>query len=142
LTELLMLPGGGSRHPATMETVRDRMHFIKMRGNEVFKLAVRIMADAACKALKQCDLGVDDIDCFIPHQANMRILDAVARKMGLPKEKIFFNVAQYGNMSAASTAVALSEAYHGGRIRPGSVVVLDAFGAGLVWGSCVLRWQK
>jgi len=142
LAPLLMLPGGGSRHPATMETVRDHMHFVKMRGNEVFKLAVRIMSDAACKALKQCRLGVEDIDCFIPHQANMRILDAVARKMGLPKEKIFFNVAQYGNMSAASTAVALSEAFHGGRVKPGSVVVLDAFGAGLVWGSCVLRWQK
>jgi len=142
LTELLMLPAGGSLHPATAETVRDHMHFIKMRGNEVFKLAVKIMSDAACKALKKCRLDVDDIDCFIPHQANMRILDAVARKMGLPKEKIFFNVAQYGNMSAASTAVALSEAYHGGRIKPGTVVVLDAFGAGLVWGSCVLRWQK
>jgi len=142
LTELLMLPAGGSLHPATAETVRDHMHFIKMRGNEVFKLAVKIMSDAACKALKKCHLDVDDIDCFIPHQANMRILDAVARKMGLPKEKIFFNVAQYGNMSAASTAVALSEAYHGGRIKPGTVVVLDAFGAGLVWGSCVLRWQK
>jgi len=142
LWELLMIPGGGSRKPATMETVRDHMHFIKMRGNEVFKLAVKIMSDAACKALKKCRLGVDDIDCFIPHQANMRILDAVARKMGLPKEKIFFNVAKYGNMSAASTAVALSEAYRSGRIKPGSVVVLDAFGAGLVWGSCVLRWQK
>jgi len=142
LADLLMIPAGGSRKPASMETVRDHMHFIKMRGNEVFKLAVRIMSDAACKALKKCDFGVDDIDCFIPHQANKRILDAVARKMRLPQEKIFFNVAEYGNMSAASTAVALSEAYHSGRIKPGSVVVLDAFGAGLVWGSCVLRWQK
>jgi len=142
LTELLMVPAGGSRLPATKETVRDHMHFIKMRGNEVFKLAVKIMSDAACKVLKKCDLGVDDIDCFIPHQANMRILDAVARKMGLSRDKIFFNVAQYGNMSSASTAVALSEAFHSGRILPGSVVVLDAFGAGLVWGSCALRWQK
>ncbi|MGE5279860.1 MAG: beta-ketoacyl-ACP synthase III [Deltaproteobacteria bacterium] len=142
LAELLMIPAGGSSRPASAETLRDHMHFIKMRGNEVFKLAVKIMSDAACKALKKCRLGVEDIDCFIPHQANMRILDAVARKMLLPKEKIFFNVAQYGNMSAASTAVALSEAYHGGRIKPGSVVVLDAFGAGLVWGSCVIRWQK
>lgn len=142
LRELLMLPGGGSRHPATKETVANKLHFIKMKGNEVFKLAVRIMSDAACKALKQCKLGVEDIDCFIPHQANMRILDAVARKMKLPLEKIYFNVANYGNMSSASTAVALCEAYQSGRIKGGDIIVLDAFGAGLVWGSCVIQWQK
>lgn len=142
LSELLMLPAGGSKRPASKETVENREHFIKMRGNEVFKLAVKIMSDAACKALKKCELGVDDIDCFIPHQANMRILDAVARKMRLPLEKIYFNVASYGNMSSASTAVALCEAYHAGRIKGGDVVVLDAFGAGLVWGSCVIQWQK
>jgi 3-oxoacyl-[acyl-carrier-protein] synthase-3 len=142
LSDLLMLPAGGSKRPASKETVENREHFIKMKGNEVFKLAVRIMSDAACKALKECELGVDDIDCFIPHQANMRILDAVARKMKLPLEKIFFNVASYGNMSSASTAVALCEAYHSGKIKGGSIVVLDAFGAGLVWGSCVIQWQK
>ncbi|MFH0877362.1 MAG: beta-ketoacyl-ACP synthase III [Candidatus Omnitrophota bacterium] len=142
LSELLLIPAGGSRNPTTKKTVDERLHFIRMRGNEVFKLAVKIMSDAACKALKQCDLGVEDIDCFIPHQANMRILDAVARKMGLPLEKIFFNVASYGNMSSASTAVALAEAYQANRIQPGSSVVLDAFGAGLVWGSCVIQWQK
>ncbi|MFH1691488.1 MAG: beta-ketoacyl-ACP synthase III [Candidatus Omnitrophota bacterium] len=140
LSELLMLPGGGSKHPATKETLDNRLHFIKMRGNEVFKLAVKIMSDAACRALKKCKLSVEDIDCFIPHQANLRILDAVARKMGLPLEKIFFNVAQYGNMSSASTAVALSEAFSSGRIKSGDIVVLDAFGAGLVWGSCVIEW--
>jgi 3-oxoacyl-[acyl-carrier-protein] synthase-3 len=118
------------------------MHFIKMRGNEVFKLAVKIMSDAACRALKNCKLGVDDIDCFIPHQANLRILDAVARKMKLSLEKIFFNVAKYGNMSSASTAVALCEAYQSGRIKGGNIVVLDAFGAGLVWGAVVIQWQK
>ena len=100
------------------------------------------MSDAACKALKKCELTVDDIDCFIPHQANMRILDAVARKMRLPLEKIYFNVASYGNMSSASTAVALCEAFQSGRIKAGNIVVLDAFGAGLVWGSCVIQWQK
>lgn len=142
LSELLMIPAGGSRRPASKETLENRLHYIKMRGNEVFKLAVKIMSDAACRALKQCDLGVEDIDCFIPHQANMRILDAVARKMKLPLEKIFFNVAQYGNMSSASTAVALCEAYQRGRIKEGGVVVLDAFGAGLVWGSCVIEWHK
>lgn len=142
LAELLMVPAGGSRLPATEETIRQKLHFIKMCGNEVFKLAVKIMSDAACKALKKCKLGVEDIDCFIPHQANMRILVAVARKMKLPLEKIFFNVAQYGNMSSASTAVALCEAYQSGRIKPGHIVVLDAFGAGLVWGACVIQWQK
>ncbi|HAJ56820.1 MAG TPA: 3-oxoacyl-ACP synthase [Candidatus Omnitrophica bacterium] len=142
LSDLLMIPAGGSKRPASKETVDNREHFIKMKGNEVFKLAVKIMSDAACNALKQCELTVDDIDCFIPHQANMRILDAVARKMHLPLDKIYFNVANYGNMSSASTAVALCEAYNAGRIKPGDVVVLDAFGAGLVWGSCVIQWQK
>lgn len=142
LANLLMLPAGGSRQPASKETVETRQHFIKMRGNEVFKLAVRIMSDAACKVLKECHLTVDDIGCFIPHQANMRILVAVAHKMRLPLEKIYFNVASYGNMSSASTAVALCEAYNTGRIKAGSIVVLDAFGAGLVWGSCVIQWQK
>jgi 3-oxoacyl-[acyl-carrier-protein] synthase III len=142
LADLLMLPAGGSRLPATKATVDDRQHFIKMKGNEVFKLAVKIMSDAACKVLKKCDLEVEDIDCFIPHQANMRILDAVARKMHIPLEKIFFNVAKYGNMSSAATAVALCEAYQEGRIKPGDIIVLDAFGAGLVWGSCVIQWPK
>ncbi|MDD5020303.1 MAG: ketoacyl-ACP synthase III [Candidatus Omnitrophica bacterium] len=142
MTELLMQPAGGSRMPASRQTVDDRMHFIKMRGNEVFKLAIKIMSDAACRALKACKLGVEDIDCFIPHQANMRILDAVARKMKLPLEKIYFNVAKYGNMSSAATAVALCEAYKCGRIRGGDIVVLDAFGAGLVWGAAVIQWQK
>ena len=142
LADLIMIPAGGSRTPASKETVANKMHFIKMRGSEVFKMAVRIMADAACRVLKLCDLKVEDIDCFIPHQANMRILDAVARKMRLPLEKIYFNVANYGNMSAASTPVALAEAYNSGRIKGGDIVVLDAFGAGLVWGSCVIQWQK
>lgn len=142
LAELLMIPAGGTKIPASRQSVDDKLHFIKMRGNEVFKLAVKIMSDAACKALKKCKLDVDDIDCFIPHQANMRILDAVARKMKLPLEKIFFNVASYGNMSSASTAVALCEAYSSGRIKKSDVVVLDAFGAGLVWGACVIKWHK
>ncbi|MFA5039890.1 MAG: beta-ketoacyl-ACP synthase III [Candidatus Omnitrophota bacterium] len=142
MSELLMIPAGGSRKPANRQTVDERQHYIKMRGNEVFKLAVKIMSDAACRALKNCKLKVEDIDCFIPHQANKRILDAVARKMKLPSEKIFFNVAKYGNMSSAATAVALCEAYQSGRIKGGDIVVLDAFGAGLVWGAVVIEWQK
>lgn len=142
LSELLMIPAGGSRKPASQQTLDERQHFLKMRGNEVFKLAVKIMSDAGCKALKKCKLDVEDIDCFIPHQANMRILDAVARKMKIPHEKIFFNVAKYGNMSSAATAVALCEAYQSGRIKAGDIIVLDAFGAGLVWGAVVIEWPK
>jgi 3-oxoacyl-[acyl-carrier-protein] synthase-3 len=142
LTDLLMIPGGGCRHPASRDSVDKRLHYIKMRGNEVFKIAVNTLEDAAREALEKARLTVDDITCFIPHQANLRILDAVARKLKLPIEKIYLNVASYGNMSSASTPVALCEAYRAGRIKGGDVVVLDAFGAGMVWGSCVIRWQK
>lgn len=142
MADLIQLPAGGSKHPASAATLEARQHYITMKGSEVFKLAVKIMSDAACRVLKACKLGVEDINCFIPHQANKRILDAVAHKMKLPAEKIFFNVASYGNMSAASTAVALCEAYEAGRFKGGDIVVLDAFGAGLVWGAIVIQWQK
>jgi 3-oxoacyl-[acyl-carrier-protein] synthase-3 len=138
--ELLMLPGGGSRHPATRQTVDKRMHYIKMRGNEVFKLAVKIMADAAQKALDKAGVKCKEVDCLIPHQANIRILLALAKKLGLPEEKIYLNIEKYGNMSSASTAIALCEAVKAGRIKKDSIVLLDAFGAGLVWGACVIKW--
>jgi 3-oxoacyl-[acyl-carrier-protein] synthase-3 len=139
-SELLMLPGGGSRHPASHQTVEKRMHYIKMRGNELFKLAVKIMADAAQQALARAGLKCQDIDCLIPHQANIRILLAVAKKLGLPQGKIFLNIEKYGNMSSASTAIALCEAVKRGRVKKGDIVLLDAFGAGLVWGACVIKW--
>ena len=139
-SELLMLPGGGSRHPASHQTVEKRMHYIKMRGNELFKLAVKIMADAAQQALARAGLKCQDIDCLIPHQANIRILLAVAKKLGLPQGKIFLNIEKYGNMSSASTAIALCEAVKHGRVKKGDIVLLDAFGAGLVWGACVIKW--
>ncbi len=138
--ELLMLPAGGSRHPASHETIDKKMHYIKMQGNELFKLAVKMMAEAAHKALKQAGLSCEDIDCFIPHQANMRIILAAAKKLGLDVNKIYMNIEKYGNMSSASTIVALCEAVKSGRIKKGDIVVLDAFGAGLVWGACVIRW--
>ena len=138
--ELLMLPAGGSRHPASHETIDKKMHYIKMQGNELFKLAVKMMAEAAHKALKQAGLSCEDIDCFIPHQANMRIILAAAKKLGLDVNKIYMNIEKYGNMSSASTIVALCEAVKSGRIKRGDIVVLDAFGAGLVWGACVIRW--
>jgi len=139
-SDLLMLPAGGSRHPASHQTIDKRMHYLKMRGNELFKLAVKIMADAAQTALDKAGLKCSDIDCLIPHQANIRILLAVAKKIGLPQEKIFLNIEKYGNMSSASTAVALCEAVKAGRVKKGDIVLLDAFGAGLVWGACVIKW--
>lgn len=137
---LLRLPAGGSRIPATQETVKNKLHFLKMEGNEVFKLAVKVMADAANKAITKAGLLCSDIDLLIPHQANMRILLAVAKKLGLPEEKLFFNIAKYGNMSSASTAVALTEAYKEQRIKKGDNVALVAFGSGLTYGAVVIKW--
>ncbi len=138
--ELLMLPGGGSRCPASHETVDKRMHYIKMRGNELFKLAVNIMTEAAQTTLKQAGLKCADIDLVIPHQANIRIISVVAKKLGLAQDKIYLNIEKHGNMSSASTATALCEAVREGRIKRGDIVLLDAFGAGLVWGACVIKW--
>lgn len=138
--DLLMLPGGGSRNPASHKTVDNRMHYIKMRGNELFKLAVKIMSDSATVALKQAGLKCSDVDLVIPHQANVRILMAAAKKMGLAPDKIYLNITRYGNMSSASCATALCEAVEEGRIKKGDIVLLDAFGAGLVWGACVIKW--
>jgi len=138
--DLLFMPGGGSRHPASHETIDKRLHYIKMQGNELFKLAVTLMAEAAQVALKKADLECKDVDLVIPHQANMRIIMAMAKKLGLSEEKIYLNIAKYGNMSSASTATALCEAVKEGRIKKGDIVLLDAFGSGLVWGACVIKW--
>lgn len=137
---LLSVPAGGSRLPTTEDTVKDRLHFLKMEGNEVFKIAVRIMVDSATKAIKKAGLRLDDISLFIPHQANIRILLAVAKRLGVPQEKIFMNIERYGNMSAASTAVALAEASQQGKIKKGDYVVLVAFGGGLTYGAVVIKW--
>ncbi|MBI4706473.1 MAG: ketoacyl-ACP synthase III [Candidatus Omnitrophica bacterium] len=138
--DLLYIPAGGSRLPASKETIDNRMHYIKMQGNELFKLAVTLMSEAAQIALKKAGLECKDIDLVIPHQANIRIIMAMARKLKLPEEKIYLNIAKYGNMSSASTATALCEAKKEGRIKKGDIVLLDAFGAGLVWGACVIKW--
>lgn len=138
--DLLKIPAGGSRHPASHATIDNKSHYIKMQGNELFKLAVTLMTEAAQRALKDSGLECKDIDLVIPHQANMRIILAMARKLGLPQEKIYLNIERCGNMSSASTATALCEAVREGRIKKGDIVLLDAFGAGLVWGACVIRW--
>jgi 3-oxoacyl-[acyl-carrier-protein] synthase-3 len=135
-----MIPAGGSRKPATHQTIDERLHYLKMEGNEVFKRAVKIMADSAQIVLKQSGLKCSDIDLVIPHQANVRIISAMAKRLGLPPEKVFLNIERYGNMSSASTAVALCEAVKLGRVKKGDIIILDAFGAGLVWGACLIKW--
>ena len=138
--DLLTLPAGGSRNPITHKTIDNRMHYIKMRGNELFKIAVKSMTEAGQKALASCGLTCRDVDCFIPHQANLRILFAVAERLGIDKKKIYLNIEKYGNMSSASTATALCEAVKEKRIKKGDIILLDAFGAGLVWGAVVIKW--
>jgi 3-oxoacyl-[acyl-carrier-protein] synthase III len=140
LANLLYLPGGGSRQPATADTVKNRQHYIKMSGSEVFKSAVRLMADAATHAVCDANLGCKDISLLIPHQANMRIINSVRQRIGLPEDKVYLNVEKYGNVSAASTIIALCEAVNEKRIKKGDVVVLVAFGAGFTWGSIVIKW--
>lgn len=138
--EFLILPAGGSKKPATEETVRERLHYIHMNGPEVFKFAVRAIGDATLKSLEKCGLTREDIRLLIPHQANIRIVDAAAKRLGLSSDKVFVNLERYGNMSSATVPVALDEALGQGRIKPGDVIVLVAFGAGLTWGAAVLRW--
>ncbi len=138
--ELLELPAGGSRLPASHDTVDQRLHYMKMRGNEVFKYAAKAMASANKKALEAAGISVEQLDLLIPHQANMRIIEAAARLSRLPMEKVYLNIAKYGNTSAATTAVALDEARREGRIREGSLCLLVAFGGGFTWGSCLMRF--
>ncbi|MFA5116735.1 MAG: beta-ketoacyl-ACP synthase III [Candidatus Omnitrophota bacterium] len=140
LGHLLTIPAGGSRMPAGQNTIDKRLHYIQMAGNELFKVAVNVMAEAAVKVLADVGLSVKDVDCFIPHQANLRIISAVAKKIGLEEHKIYLNITRYGNMSSASTATAFCEAAREGKIKKGDIVLLDAFGAGLVWGACVIKW--
>lgn len=140
LTDLLMIPGGGSKFPASHQTIDAKQHYIKMQGNELFKIAVKTMTAAAQVALKKAKLKCKDVDLVIPHQANVRIIMAMAKRLGLVADKIYLNIERYGNMSSASTAVALCNAVKEGRIKKGDIVLLDAFGAGLVWGACVIKW--
>jgi len=139
-TDILILPGGGSRQPASLETIEQKQHYIKMRGNELFRIAVRAMVQAARKALTKAKLKESDVDILVPHQANQRIINAIAQRLKLPMEKIYLNIERYGNMSSASSAVALCEAWENKLIKKGDIVLIDAFGAGLVWGSSVIKW--
>ena len=138
--QLLRIDAGGSRMPTTEETVKNGRHYIKMEGREVYKFAVKIMGEASIKALDMCGLTPEDVDLFVPHQANIRIIEAAAARLGLSDEKVFVNVQKYGNTSAASIPLALDEAYRSGRMKQGDVIVAVGFGAGLTWAAAVLKW--
>lgn len=138
--ELLTIPAGGSRKPTTEETVRAREHFIRMNGNEIFKFAVRVMEEAVATALDRAGLTKEDVKLIVPHQANIRIIDAAAKRLGIPADRWGINIREYGNTSAASIPIALNEAFEHGRVQHGDVVVLVGFGGGLTWGASVVRW--
>jgi 3-oxoacyl-[acyl-carrier-protein] synthase-3 len=137
---LLYMPGGGSRYPPSHESVDQRLHFLRMNGSEIFKLATRAMADSVERVLKQGKILPEHVECFIPHQANTRIIEAVVKRARLPSEKVFMNLQRYGNTSAASNLIALYEAVKEGRVKRGDHIVMVAFGAGLTWGSVLLQW--
>ncbi len=138
--DLLKVPAGGSRCPATIESVQAGRHFLHMEGRETFRHAVQAMSSAALEALRRCELDVHQIKCIIPHQANRRIIDAVAERLGARPEQVFVNLDRYGNTSAASVAIALDEAVSSGRIQRGDLVLLVAFGAGFTWAAAVVEW--
>ena len=140
--ELLTMPAGGSRRPPSAETVAQRLHYVHMNGNEVFKFAIKVMGEAAQKALQKAGMTDADVDYLIPHQANIRIIQSAAKRLQLPMEKVHVNVDRYGNTSAASIPIALEEAVLEGKVKNGDKLVLVGFGAGLTWAACVLRWYK
>jgi len=137
--ELLFMPGGGSLNPATQESVDKKQHFLKMEGNAVFRLAVEAMGDASLKVLKQTQMKPEEIDLLIPHQANLRIIQATAKRLKLPMSKVYVNIDRYGNTSSASIPIALDEVRRGEMYRPGMNILLVAFGAGLTWGSAIVK---
>jgi 3-oxoacyl-[acyl-carrier-protein] synthase-3 len=138
--DALKVPAGGSLLPASLATVIQRLHFIHMEGNEVFKFAVRIMGETANKALMQAGLDAQEVDWLVPHQANIRIIQAAAKRIGIPTDKVIINADKYGNTSAASIPLALDEAVRDRRIKRDDTVVLVGFGGGLAWGAVVIKW--
>lgn len=138
---LLCVPAGGSRIPASHESVDGRLHYMKMNGREVFKFAVRVTETATREVLLAARLPLEAVDLFVFHQANLRIMEAAAKRLGIPMEKVFANVARYGNTSTASIPIALWEAREAGRLKPGDLVVMVGFGAGLTWSAVVVRWM-
>ncbi|UCD34666.1 MAG: ketoacyl-ACP synthase III [Nitrospiraceae bacterium] len=140
LWDYICLPGGGSQHPPTAKTVRDRMHFIRMKGNETFKVAVRTLEKLVVNTLKANNVDPSQLAMLIPHQANLRIITATAQRLKLPMNRVAVNVDRYGNTSSASIPIALDEVVREGRIKTGDYVLLEAFGSGLTWASALIRW--
>lgn len=140
--KFLRIDAGGSKMPATEETVRNRMHFVKQDGKNVFKAAVKWMADVAAEVAKRNNLGKNDIDLFIPHQANKRIVDATARRLGLDDSRVLSNIEKYGNTTGATIPLGIYDAFRDGRLKSGDNVILAAFGAGYTWGAIYLRWAE
>jgi 3-oxoacyl-[acyl-carrier-protein] synthase-3 len=138
--DLLSMPAGGSRCPASAATVAGKLHFLRMDGKETFKKAVQAMCSAAEEALRRCEIDITKIKCVIPHQANRRIIDAVSQRLGAKPEQIFINLDRYGNTSAASVAIALDEAVSTGVVQRGDLILLVVFGAGLTWAAAVIEW--
>jgi 3-oxoacyl-[acyl-carrier-protein] synthase-3 len=138
--DLIQLPGGGSKNPSTNETIKRKMHYIKMKGNETFKVAVRTLEELVKETLKANNIRTSDLSLLIPHQANLRIISATAKRLRLPMSRVFVNLDKYGNTSSASIPVALDEALKKGRIHRGDYVLLEAFGGGLTWASTLIKW--
>lgn len=136
----LYMPAGGSRAPASAETVAGRQHFAKMNGREVFKFATRVLVDSAEKVLGKCEIPVGDVDVYVPHQANVRIIEHARRKLGIPEERVVVNVDRFGNTSSGSIPLALGDAAEDGRLREGELVLMTGMGAGLTWGSALIEW--
>jgi len=140
--DLLFMPGGGCAYPPSRKSLEKGAHFLKMRGKEVYKHAVRVMGQSATDILAQNHLTSEDIDCVVPHQANYRIIEAISERLALPMERFFLNMDKYGNTSAASIPIALDEARRAGKIQPDSATLMIAFGAGLTWGAALVRWGR
>jgi 3-oxoacyl-[acyl-carrier-protein] synthase-3 len=136
----LYIPAGGSRAPATAESVAARQHYAKMNGREVFKFATRVLVDSAEKVLDECGVAVDEVDVYVPHQANVRIIDHARRKLGIPEERTVVNVDRFGNTSSGSIPLALGDAEADGRLAAGEMVLMTGMGAGLTWGSALIEW--
>jgi 3-oxoacyl-[acyl-carrier-protein] synthase-3 len=140
LSELIFLPGGGSKYPPSRDTLLKKQHYMKMKGNETFKVAVRTLENIALTTLEANNLKPSDVSLLIPHQANIRIIKATAERLNLPLEKVFINIDRYGNTSAASIPIAIDEALQTGRIKDGDNILLEAFGGGLTWASSLIKW--
>ncbi len=140
MVDFISMPGGGTLHPPSQAMIDERLHFIKMKGNETFKMAVRCIEEVCREVLDQAGLTPDDVDWFIPHQANARIITAVGKRLGMNDERCYINIDRYGNTSSASIPIALDEVVREGKIEQGQIVLMAAFGAGLTWAASVARW--